>query len=159
MARLWSDCEATTVPGGLLLGELYVFLSQLAGAGCLACLRNSAWNSWVSLDRLPTLAKGRTETEEREDKLVLIRSSVFSLRREPALCGPEEPGPFRGMVYRWAGGVLKAGDGTCLSPVALEPFPALSSWAVLLVKDWERFFRGLSSKNSMTKAFCESALP
>ena len=93
---------------------------------------------------------------------MLIRSSVFSLRREPALWGPVEAGPFRGMVYRWVGGVVKAGDGICLSPFGLELFLAFSSWTlkaegsggdVLLVKDWERFFLiGLLSKNSMTKA-------
>ena len=130
---------------------------------------NSAVNSAASLDFRPTLLKGLTETEdeEREEKLVLILSSVFSLRREPALWGPVEAGPFRGTVYRWDGGVVDAEDGTCLSPVGLELFLALSIWTlrpegsgevVLLVKDWERFFLELSSKNSMTKAWCGSDL-
>lgn len=79
-----------------------------------------------------------------------------------------EAGPFRGTVYRWVGGVVEAGDGTCLSPVGLELFLTFSSWTlrpegsggdVLLVKDWERFFLGLSSKNSMTKAWWGSVLP
>lgn len=76
--------------------------SRLEEKDCFACLRNSAVNSWASLDLRPTLLKGLVETddEEREEKLVLIRSSVFSLRREPALWGPVEAGPFRGMVYR-----------------------------------------------------------
>lgn len=67
---------------------------------CFACLRNSAENSLASLDLRPTLLKGLTEAEdvEREEKLVLIRSSVFSLRRDPALWGPAEAGPFRGTV-------------------------------------------------------------
>lgn len=116
------------------------------------------------MDLRPTLLNGLADTddEEREEKLVLIRSSVFSLRREPALWGPVEAGPFRGMVYRWVGGVVDAGDGTRFSTVGLELFVGFSSWTlkpdgsggdVLLVKDWERFFLGLSSKNSMTKAW------
>lgn len=70
-------------------------------------------NSLASLDLRPTLLKGlaESEDEEREEKPVLILSSVFSLRREPALwgpagAGPKEPalwgaagaGPFRGTV-------------------------------------------------------------
>lgn len=132
----------------------------MAVEACFACLSNSAVNSWASLDLRPTLLKGLTETEdeEREEKVVLIRSSVFSLRREPALWGPVEAEPFRGIVYRWVGGVVETGDGTCLSPAGLELFFVFSSWTfpsggeVLLVKDWERFFLELSSKNSMTKA-------
>lgn len=130
-------------------------------------MRYSAVNSWASLDLRPTLLKGLTDTddEEREERLVLIRSSVFSLRREPALWGPVEEGPFRATVYRWVGGVVEA--ETCLSPVGLELFLAFSSWTlrpegsggdVLFVKDWERFFLGLSSKNSMTNAWWGSAL-
>lgn len=57
--------------------------------------------------------------------------------------------------------------GTCLSPVGLELFlafscwslkPKASGWAALLVKDWERFFLELSSKNSITKAWWGSGL-
>lgn len=121
-------------------------------------------NSWASLDLRPTLLKGLTDTddEEREEKPVLIRSSVFSLRREPALWKPEGVEPFRETVYRWVGGVVEAGDWARLSPVGLELFLTLSSWTlrpegsggdVLLVKDWERFFLELLSKNSMTKAW------
>ena len=87
--------------GGSAVGELGVFFSRLEEAICLACLRNSAVKSWASLDLLPTLAKGRTvafEEEEREEKPVLMRSSVFSLRREPALWGPAEHDSLRGMV-------------------------------------------------------------
>ena len=65
----------------------------------------------------------------------------------------------RGTVYRLGGGVEEAGDGARLSAFGLELF--LASWTlrpegsggdVLLVKDWERLFLGLSSKNSITKA-------
>lgn len=144
--------------------ERGVFFSKLAEEACFVCLNNSAVKSWASFDFRPTLQKALTETEdeEREEKLVLIRSSVFSLRREPALWGPVEAGPFRGTVYRWDGGVVEAENGTCLSPVGLELFLAFSSWTlspegsggvVLLMKDWEHFFLGFSSKNSMTKAW------
>lgn len=147
------------------VGELHVFFSKLAEEDCFACLRNSAVNSLASLDLRPTLLKGFIDTGEdveREEKPVLIRSSVFSLRREPALWGPVEAELFRGTVYRWVGGVEQAGDGTCLSPVGLVLFLVFSSWTlrpegsggeVLLVKDWERFFLELSSKNSITKAW------
>ena len=115
------------------------------------------------MDLRPTLLKGLTdaEDEEREEKPVLIRSSVFSLRREPALWKLVEGAElFRGIVYLWVGGVVAAGEGTRLSPVGL--FLAFSSWTLrpegsaegaLLVKDWERFFLELSSKNSMTNAW------
>lgn len=147
-------------------GGLDAFFPLLAEDDCLVCLRNSAVNSWASLDLRPTLLKGLTDTdeEEREEKPVLIRSSVFSLRREPALWKPEGAGPFRGTVYCWVGGMPEAADGTCLSP--LEPFLAFSGWTlgaegsggdVLPVKDWERFFRRSSSKNSITKAWWGSA--
>lgn len=163
------DCDSTTASVLATVGALYVFFSQDAEVACLVCLRNSAVNSWASLDLRPTLLKGLTETEaeEREEKLVLILSSVFSLRREPALWGPVDEGPFRGIVYRWVGGVAEAGNGACLSPDGLKLFFAFSSWTlrpegsdgvVLLVKDCERFFLGLSSKNSMTKAWWGSDL-
>lgn len=152
-----SECDTVACPAFAVLEGLEV-LEEF----CLACLSISAVNSWASLDFLPTLLKGLTDTdeEEREEKPVLIRSSVFSLRREPALCGPEGAGPFRGIVYRWDGGVVDDGGGTCLSPVGL--FLAFSSWILrlvgsggllLLLKDCERFLLGLSSKNSMTKAW------
>lgn len=81
-------------------GAPYTSSSLLADEVCLVCLRSSALNSLASLDLRPTLLKGLTDAEdvEREEKLVLIRSSVFSLRREPALLGPSEAEPFRGMV-------------------------------------------------------------
>lgn len=149
--------------------KLDVVFSQLAW-DCFVCLCISAVNSWASLDLRPTLLKGfaETEGEVREEKFVLIRSSVFSLRNEPALWGPVEAGPFRETVYRWVGGVVESEGGSCLSPVELVLFfafscctlrPDASGGEVLLVKDWERFFLGLSSKNSMTKACCGSALP
>lgn len=95
------DCDTTTASVLATVGGLYVFFSQVAEESCFVCLRNSAVNSWASLDLLPTLLKGLTETdaEEREEKLVLIRSSVFSLRREPALWGPVGAGPFKGIEY------------------------------------------------------------
>lgn len=43
-----------------------MFFSQLAEEDCLACLRNSAVNSWASLDLRPTLLKGRTDTDDVE---------------------------------------------------------------------------------------------
>lgn len=63
---------------------------------------------------------------------------------------------------------MEAEDGTRLSAVGLELFLVFSSWTAkpggsggdaLLLKDWERFFLELSSKNSMTKAWLGSALP
>lgn len=158
--ELWSDWDTT--PGRAL--EAVVFFSQVPEV-IFSCFSNSAVNSWASLDLRPTLLKGLADTDEGErvEKLVLIRSSVLSLRREPALWGPEEAGSFRGIVYRWVGGVVVEDGGvTCLSPVGLGLFFALSSWglrlegsggAELLMKDWERFFLWLSSKNSTTKAW------
>lgn len=156
--------DTTTLSILAAVGGLDVFFFQLEEADCFVCLSNSAVNSWASLDLRPTLLKGLTDTddEEREEKLVvLIRSSVFSLRREPALWGPVEAEPLKGTVYRWVGGVPVVGDGTCLSVVGLELFLPFSCWTlrpggsggdVLLVKGWEPFFLGLS-KNSMTKAW------
>lgn len=154
------DGDPPTASVLAVAGGLDASFSQVAEKACLVCLSNSALNSWASLDRRPTLLKGLTYVEdvEREVKLVLNRSSVFSLRREPALWKPVEEGPFSGMVYRWVGGVEDAEVGDCLSPVGLEVFlvfswtrrPVGSGGVALLVKDWERFFFGLSSKNSMT---------
>lgn len=92
-------CATTTASPLATVGGLYVFFSRVTDESCFVRLRNSAVNSWASLDFLPTLLKGLTEAEavEREEKLVLIRSSVFSLRREPALWGPVGAGPFRGI--------------------------------------------------------------
>lgn len=84
-----------------------MFFSQLEeDDACFVCPSSSVY-SWANLDLRPTLLKGFTDTEEeREGKL--IRTSDFSLRREPARWGPA--GSFRGMVYRWVGGVVAAGD-------------------------------------------------
>lgn len=78
--------DATTVSTFAAVGRADAFLSLLAEEN-FACFWNSAINSWVSLDFRPTLLKGfvGTDDEEREEKPVLIRSSVFSLRSEPAL--------------------------------------------------------------------------
>lgn len=143
--------------------ELDVFFSHVAVEDDLDCFNSSAVKSWDILDLRPALLKGLADADdaEREEKPELIRSSVFSLRSEPALCGPVEAGPFRGMVYLWVGGVLGTRGWPRLSPVGLEFFLAFSSCTLraegsgevmLLVKDWDRFFLELSSKNSMTKA-------
>lgn len=73
-----------------------------------------------------------------------------------------EAGPLRGTVYRLVGVVVEAGGGPRLSTAGLELFFTLSKGTLrhedsggdgLLVKDWERFFRGPSLKNSMTKVW------
>lgn len=162
---IWPDCDAGPDPAL----DAVVFLSQVAEEISFACFSNSAVNSWVSLDLRPTLLNGLADTDEdeREERLVLIRSSVFSLRREPALWEPIEAGPFRGIVYRWVGGVVVEDGGvTCLSPVGLELFFTFSSCGLrlegsggaMILMDWERFFLWLSSMNSITKAGWGSAL-
>lgn len=151
----WLCSDSETTPWAALEGDFSF------------CLSNSALNSFASLDLRPTLLKGLTETEEeREEKLVLILSSVFSRRREPALWNPEESEPFSGIVKRWVGGVVKEEDETFLSVFGLELFCSCwirrfegSGGPAVCVKDWERFFLELSSKNSMTKACFASALP
>lgn len=79
--------DATAVSIFAAVGRLDTFLSLLAAEDCFACFWNSAIYSWVNLDFRPTLLKGfvGTDDEEREEKPVLIRSSVFSLRSEAAL--------------------------------------------------------------------------
>lgn len=79
--------DATTVSTFAAVGRADAFLSLLAAENVFICFWNSAIKSWVSLDFRPTLLKGfvGTDDEEREEKPVLIRSSVFSLRSEPAL--------------------------------------------------------------------------
>lgn len=77
-------------------------------------IRNSAANSWASLDFFPTLPNGLMvmpeeareegpEPEEEEALPPLRGSSVFSLFRELDLRGP--PWPFRGTVTCWVGGM------------------------------------------------------
>ena len=124
--------------------------------------RNSAANSCASLDRRPTLAKGRVEAE-REEKLEeeLRRMSVFSRRREPARWSPpEDEEPLRGTVNCCVGG-LEPCAAVPLSPSRAALFffsrrllsAVLASLGpMLVVKDCDRFLRVLSSKNSMTKA-------
>lgn len=157
LAELWLDCKTTTVLLWAILGELEELLPKLEEEFCFCCLRNSAVNSCVSLDLRPTLLKGLdgTEEEEREEKPVLMRSSVFSLRREPERWNPEGAASFSGIVYRCVGGVFKDVGGVCLPPEGLEllVFSCPEGSGEMLL----RVFRELS-KNSMTKAWWGSKL-
>lgn len=120
--------------------------------------KNSAANSWASLDFFPTLPKGLMTTPEdgREEAVSL---SVFSLFRELDLWGALCPWPFRGTVTCWVGGMWPCTDAGLSPPFRRSnlDFRAEyeSAWVGLCVKDCERFLRGLSSKNSMMKACWE----
>lgn len=131
--------------------------------------RNSLAKSCASLERRPTLPKGREEAD-REEKLPeedeeLRRTSVFSRRRDPARWKPpEDEEPLSGMVNCCVGGLEPCVAALPLSPNRAALFffsrrllsAALASpGPMLLLKDCERFLRLLlllSSKNSMTKA-------
>ena len=100
------------------------------------------------MDLRPTLAKGRTEGAEveREDKLLLMRYSVFSLLIEPARTSPGAASWFlRGTVYLWDTGVLEAAEGTCLSAfLAVTGWAEASAGEASWTNDLERFFVRLS---------------
>lgn len=133
-------------------------------------MRSSAANSWASLDFLPALPNclcagrdaacpgGEGEWLPLPPPPPLGGSSVFSRLRELERWGPcPWPEPFSGTVICCVGGgwpCTEAGRSPlCPLPLRRSSLARNAEYeSGLAVKDCERFLRGLSSKNSMTKA-------